>query len=203
MKNVTIDAIQDQCPVPVIKAKKALEELGGPGVVEIRVGNQVAVENLKRLAASLSRPADISELGGGITTVRIAVDAPLSPAAAAAPLPACPTGSGTVVAIGSQTMGQGDDELGAVLMKGFIYALTQLDPAPATVLLFNGGAHLSVQGSPALPDLQTLAAGGTEILTCGTCLNHYGLTEQLAVGQVTNMYAIVEKLAGASLVIRP
>ena len=42
-----------------------------------------------------------------------------------------------------------------------------------------------------------------EILTCGTCLNHYGLTEELAVGSVTNMYAIVEKLAGAGKVVKP
>ena len=42
-----------------------------------------------------------------------------------------------------------------------------------------------------------------EILTCGTCLNFYGLTDKLAVGRVTNMYDIVEKLAGAAQVIRP
>ena len=32
---------------------------------------------------------------------------------------------------------------------------------------------------------------GVEILTCGTCLNFYGLTEKLAVGGVTNMYVII------------
>ena len=42
-----------------------------------------------------------------------------------------------------------------------------------------------------------------EILTCGTCLNHYGLKEQLAVGEVTNMYAIVEKMAAADRILRP
>jgi hypothetical protein len=51
--------------------------------------------------------------------------------------------------------------------------------------------------------LKTLEAQGVEILTCGTCLNFYELTEKLSVGTVTNMYEITEKMAGARLVIRP
>ena len=100
-------------------------------------------------------------------------------------------------------MGQGDGELGAVLMKGFLFALGQLPELPRTVLFYNGGARLTVEGSDSLEDLRTLEAQGVEILTCGTCLSFYGLTEKLAVGGVTNMYSIVEKLAGASRVIRP
>ena len=100
-------------------------------------------------------------------------------------------------------MGNGDEVLGKILMKGFIYALTQLPKLPETVLLYNGGAHLSCEGSEALEDLKKLDREGVEILTCGTCLNHYGITEQLAVGRVTNMYEIVEKQADASKIIRP
>ena len=71
------------------------------------------------------------------------------------------------------------------------------------MLFYNGGARLTCQGSESLEDLKSLEAQGVEILTCGTCLNHYGLAEALAVGSVTNMYAIVEKLAGAAKVIKP
>ncbi|MEG2350447.1 MAG: DsrE family protein, partial [Hungatella sp.] len=74
---------------------------------------------------------------------------------------------------------------------------------PETILLYNAGAKLSAEGSEALPDLKLLEAQGVEILTCGTCLNHYGLSEKLAVGSVTNMYVIAEKLMGAFRVIRP
>ena len=88
-------------------------------------------------------------------------------------------------------------------MKGFVYALTQLDEAPATVLLYNGGAKLSCEGADTVEDLKVLAQNGTEILTCGTCLNHYGLADKLAVGSVTNMYAIAETMANAGKVIRP
>ena len=44
---------------------------------------------------------------------------------------------------------------------------------------------------------------GCEILTCGTCLDHYGIKDQLAVGEVTNMYVIVEKMEQAVRVVRP
>ena len=99
--------------------------------------------------------------------------------------------------------GKRDDELGRQLMKGFLYAQTQLDVLPDTVLLYNGGAKLSAEGSQSVEDLRSLEAQGVEILTCGTCLNFYGLSEKLAVGNVTNMYDIAEKLSGASSVIRP
>lgn len=71
------------------------------------------------------------------------------------------------------------------------------------MLLYNGGAKLSVEGAETVNDLRLLAENGTEVLTCGTCLNHYGLTDRLAVGEVTNMYVIAEKLSGAGKVIRP
>ena len=64
-------------------------------------------------------------------------------------------------------------------------------------------AAVTCEGSASLEDLQKLESLGVEILTCGTCLNHYGLTEQLRVGGVTNMYVIVEKQMQATKVVRP
>ena len=103
-----------------------------------------------------------------------------------------------VVVISSREMGQGDPALGTLLMKGFIYALTQQDVLPETILLYNGGAFLSCEGSDNLEDLKTLEAQGVEILTCGTCLNHYGIGDRLRVGSVTNMYEIAERMTGGS-----
>lgn len=88
-------------------------------------------------------------------------------------------------------------------MKGFIFALTQQDELPSTILFYNGGAKLTCEDAPTLEDLKSLEACGVEILTCGTCLNHYGLTEKLQVGSVTNMYAIAEKMTQASLIVKP
>mgnify|MGYP000470503497 CR=1 FL=1 len=100
----------------------------------------------------------------------------------------------TVVVIANDKMGEGSEELGKTLLKAFTFALTQQDNLPKTILFYNGGASLTCEGSPMLEDLKTLEAEGVEILTCGTCLNFYGLTEKLAVGGVTNMYVIAEKM---------
>ena len=109
----------------------------------------------------------------------------------------------TVVAIASDKMGEGAEELGKTLLKAFVFSLTQQDKLPKTILFYNGGAHLTCAGSPMLDDLKALEAEGVEILTCGTCLNFYGLTEQLAVGGVTNMYVIAEKMLTAGNVVKP
>ena len=109
----------------------------------------------------------------------------------------------TVVVISADHMGEGDEVLGKILLKGFLFALTQQEMLPKTVLFYNGGAAVTCEGSASLEDLQKLESLGVEILTCGTCLNHYGLTEQLRVGGVTNMYVIVEKQMQATKVVRP
>ena len=87
--------------------------------------------------------------------------------------------------------------------QSLLFAVSQLPRLPRTVLFYNGGAKLTVEGSESLEDLRNMEAQGVEILTCGTCLNFYGLAEKLAVGGVTNMYAIVEALANAGKVIKP
>ncbi len=115
-----------------------------------------------------------------------------------------PAGKGPkVVSIGSDRMGEGSDELGHILMKAFIFALTQQDELPDTLLFYNGGAKLTSEDSPVLDDIKVLAEQGVEVLTCGTCINHYGIADKLAVGGVTNMYVIAEKMLQASVVVKP
>ena len=104
-------------------------------------------------------------------------------------------GDKVVVVISSSKMGEGDDELGSIL--------TQQEKLPSTILFYNGGAFLTCEGAPTLEDLKALEAQGVEILTCGTCLNHYGMTEKLQVGEVTNMYVIAEKMTQAKVVVKP
>lgn len=201
---IRVDAMGDACPIPVVKAKKAIKELGGSGVVEVLVDNPIAVENLTKLAKSLNCTAAAEKKGEAEYCVKITVgEAAAQPEVGGE---ACYVPAGKkriVVAMASGKMGEGNDELGAVLAKGFLFALTQQEQLPEAVLFYNGGATLTTEGSPALEDIRTLEAQGVEILTCGTCLNYYGLSDKLAVGGVTNMYVIVEKLTGADLVIRP
>ena len=139
-------------------------------------------------------------------TVSVTQEAQIpAPAAEEEEAPACAPDArtDTVVVIASDKMGEGAEELGKTLLKAFIFSLTQQDKLPKTILLYNGGAHLTCEGSPMLDDLKALEAEGVEILTCGTCLNFYGLTEKLAVGGVTNMYVIAEKMLNAGNVVKP
>ena len=204
---ITVNAIGDTCPLPVVKAKNAIKELGGAGVVEVKVDNEIAVQNLAKMAKQKgygmkshkisATEYDVTlEIGEGAAATGVA-DIPEECAI-------IPTAQKKiVVAINSARMGHGHDELGTVLMKGFIFALTQQDVLPTTVLFYNGGANLTIEGSASLEDLKNLEAQGVEIMTCGTCLNYYNVADKLAVGEVTNMYAIVEKLTQADLVVMP
>ena len=168
--------------------------------------NEIAVQNLQRMASGHRLTARAEKLDEGRFAVTIEVT---DITAGAAPLEepeltCAPDARGDfLVAVDTDVMGRGSDELGRTLMKGFLFAVSQLPVLPKTVLFYNGGARLTVEGSASLEDLKNMEAQGVEILTCGTCLNHYGLTDKLAVGGVTNMYTIVEKLAGAGKVVKP
>lgn len=205
MKTIVVNAVGEQCPIPVVKATRALREMTEPGLLEVHVDNEIAVQNLTRMAAGHKLAARSEKLGEKEFVVTMEVTDPAGETPLEEPPLVCaPDQRGNlVVAVDSAVMGRGSDELGKALMKGFFFAVSQLPELPRTMLFYNGGAHLTCRGSDSLEDLKNLEAQGVEILTCGTCLNHYGLTEELAVGGVTNMYAIVEKLAGAGKVIKP
>jgi len=106
-----------------------------------------------------------------------------------------------VVAVSSDQMGRGDDELGQVLIRSFLHTLGEVEPAPDVLILFNNGVKLAVEGSAALEDLGRLESGGVRILLCGTCLGHFGLKDRVAVGEISNMYAISETMLGAARVV--
>lgn len=211
-----IDARGKTCPLPVIEAKKALEAAENGTKIEVLVDNEIAVQNLRKLAVQKKYPVTSQKIREGCylvemtrsetdgnnvshgfeNSVKISMETPED-------CSCMPVQGKMVVVLASDEMGHGDPVLGRVLMKGFIYALTEQQRLPDTVLLYNGGARLSCEGSDSLEDLKKLEEQGTEILTCGTCLNHYGLTEKLAVGSVTNMYQIAETLTEAAKVVKP
>ena len=203
MEIVKVDALGLACPLPVVKTIKALEALTGPATVETHVDNETAVQNVTRLARGKGFPVRGEKLAEDhfVITIEAGKAAEQAEEAPAACVP--DRRSNTVIAVTSDAMGRGSDELGRQLMKGFLYAVSQLEELPRTILFYNGGAKLTTEGSLSLEDLKSLEAQGVQILTCGTCLNYYGLTEKLAVGGVTNMYSIVETLAGADKVIKP
>lgn len=222
---ITINAIGDTCPIPVVKTKKAIEKLEKPDTVETLVDNEIAVENLKKMASQMGFAVSDSKINSGYS-VKITVDdidkindnkmsVTNAKVTSEAKANSIKTGADDmvscniknsgekVVVIKSEFMGDGDNELGKVLIKGFIYALSQQDELPQTMLFYNGGAKITSEGSESIEDLKALEEKGVKIFTCGTCLNYYGLTEKLCVGEATNMYEITKKMTEASLIVCP
>ena len=204
MSHIVVNCMGDQCPIPVVKTLKALAAMTEPGTLEIHVDYEVPVQNLSRFAADRKLPVTAEKLDDKHYVVRMEVAEPKA-AAAKQETPGCiPDLRGdTVIAIASECMGNGDDQLGATLMKGFIYAVSQQEELPSAMLFYNSGAKLTAEGAVTVEDLKILEAQGVEILTCGTCANFFGLEGKQAVGSITNMYVIVEKLTAADKVIRP
>lgn len=98
-------------------------------------------------------------------------------------------------------IGSGDEELGALLMKNFLYAVARDSATPECVMLMNGGVRLACEGSASLDDLRILAEKGVGIRVCGTCLDFLGLKERLAVGEVGSMVEGVGNLLGDDQVV--
>jgi selenium metabolism protein YedF len=191
----TIDCRGFACPKPVIMTKKELEAIT-EGEIEVIVDNQAARENVSRLFKSQGLEPKSEEKEGlyyisaekktGCSCEDMNFDTDVRP----------------VILVASEFLGAGDDKLGSMLMKSYMYALTESDVKPKTMLFLNGGVKLTTEGSDSLESIKTLESQGVEIMSCGTCLDFYGLKEKLAVGQVTNMYSIVEKTNGSSNTIR-
>ncbi len=201
-----IDCMGMACPLPVINAKKAIESFTEDGTLSVKVDNETAVENLTRLGEHNGFAVTSEKNGEKEYTVVMQVKAA---AAGKAEVPAeavscaLPAKGGKVVVLSANTMGSGDEQLGKKLMKAFIFALTNQDEAPEKVICYNSGAYLTTEDPDTIKDLKSLEEAGTVVMTCGTCLDFYGLKEKLQVGIVSNMYDIVEAQMQAGLIIRP
>ena len=200
-----IDCKGMACPLPVVNAKKAAEELNAGDVLTVLVDNEIAVQNLTRFAEHKgfgvsAEKKDDKEYAVIMTLSGTATEEAKEEAVA------CVMDSrrkGMLVVLSANVMGAGDAKLGTSLMKAFVFALTKQDQLPDTILCYNTGAYLSCEGADTLEDLKLLESEGVTILTCGTCLDFYGLKEKLAVGSVTNMYDIVERMENAAQIIKP
>lgn len=190
---VKVDAIGQVCPVPIIMTKNALKDIE-EGQVEVSIDNRISLENLQKMSKEMGYDYTVEESGDifkiVINKMRESVELRESE-------------ENTVVVIDSLHMGKGDVELGRILMKGFIYTLSEIEELPKTILFYNEGVKLAIEGAESLQDLKSLEERGVEILSCGTCLNFYGITEKLRVGSVTNMYTILERQMKATRVIKP
>lgn len=191
--SIKVDARGLACPKPVINTKKELDKLT-EGVVVTTVDNTIAKENLFKLANSLKCEVSVIREEDDEIDVQIIK----GEASAEVEVENNEELSDQVVLITSDKMGSGNDELGKVLIKGFIYTLTETKPYPKSVVLVNGGVTLSTENEATIENLKILEEKGVTVISCGTCLDYYDLKDKLQAGSVSNMYDIVETLKSAS-----
>ena len=193
------------CPLPVVNAKKAAEELNSGDVLTVLVDNEIAVQNLTRFAEHKGFGVSAEKKADREYAVIMTISGAVAEETREEEI-ACVMDSrrkGMLVVLSGNVMGTGDAKLGTSLMKAFVFALTKQDQLPDTILCYNTGAYLTCAGADTLEDLKLMESEGVTILTCGTCLDFYGLKEKLAVGGITNMYDIVERMENAAQVIKP
>lgn len=192
------------CPEPVMRCRDWLISDRG-SALEVLVDNAAAVENVSVFLSGRGWTVTSRQEGDSVWRLS-AVKGESSTPDPGASADACPTRGPTsarvLVFIPTETLGRGDDGLGARLMVNFLGSLPELGPDLWRIVLVNGGVKLSA-GGPALEKLRALEAAGVSILVCGTCLEHYGLLKSRQVGSTTNMLDIVTSLHLADKVIRP
>lgn len=192
---IQIDARGLACPKPVIKTKKELDNIE-EGIVIVTVDNNIAKQNILKLSNSLNCESRIIKEEKDLISIEIKKgDNVIIEEQIKDEL------DNKCIFISSNKMGNGNDELGEILMKGFMYTLTESKPYPKSILLVNSAVKLSTENYDTVQNLKILEESGVEILSCGTCLDYYGLKESIKVGSITNMYTIVDIMKNSSQTI--
>ncbi|MCI5997721.1 MAG: sulfurtransferase-like selenium metabolism protein YedF [Peptoniphilaceae bacterium] len=187
------------CPQPLILTKKEVENSNEKDFLVI-VDNETAVSNLEKFAKNSNLSFNFEKKSENEFHIFITKN---ENSTLKNPEEFCQISdmSQTVIAVSKDFMGNGSEQLGKILIKGFIYTVSEYEKLPKTMIFFNAGVKLTTEGSPCIDDLKKLEEKGVEIISCGTCLDYYELKEKLLVGQVSNMYTIYETLFNSSKVI--
>jgi selenium metabolism protein YedF len=201
-----VDTKGQLCPAPLIAAKKALRETAEGETFKVLTDNQTSFDNLCRFLKDNGAGFQIDKSEGVWTmTVTSASGDNVGTNVEEYCTPAIShfEKGNYVVAITSDKMGDGDDELGYLLISNFIKALKDLDRLPQHIVFYNKGVTLAVKSSPVIEHLKDLEKMGVEIHLCSTCVNHYKIENIVAAGTLSNMYSIAEILVSAGNIVRP
>jgi selenium metabolism protein YedF len=190
-----IDCRSMACPQPVLTTKKTMEESEDKEFILI-VDNSASRDNVERFAQSQGAMVDVEKKGNDFFLH-------IQKKGACELAGSVPKVNKVVVYINSNLLGIGEEALGTILMRAFLKTLLDLRPIPAKLIFINSGVRLTTEGSEVIETLNGISEKGVEILSCGTCLDFYGLKEKLKVGVISNMYDIAQSLLEADRLIRP
>ncbi|MFO8112952.1 MAG: sulfurtransferase-like selenium metabolism protein YedF [Desulfosalsimonadaceae bacterium] len=197
-----IDARNLACPGPVLLTRDVLEK-EKPSKVNVIVNNDASRQNVARFLQSVGYAVSDKAMGadfhvtgtGGSQETGMPEEAPDSVFSDEGPA------RRILVLITTDRMGYGDDSLGQKLMANFIRTLKEFGPDLWRLVLLNSGVKHAIASSDLVDVLQNLENDGVKIMVCGTCLEHYGLSEAKQAGETTNMLDIVTAMHLADKVI--
>ena len=195
------------CPAPLIKTRQGLTEAAPDEAVQVIIDNRTSLGNVRRYLSDNKLTFTVREEGElAYVTVTRGENTEMSTNEEeyCAPEVATPTlRRNMVVAVTSEKMGSGDDDLGTRLIVTFFRTLVMVEPAPASVVFYNSGVKLAMDDSPVLESLKELVSKGTSVYLCTTCINHFGIKHRLPVGSFSDMFQILNLLNDADHIIRP
>lgn len=188
-----IDCRGLRCPQPVINTKKYFDSIV-VGTATVIVDNEISKINVCKLAENNLFTHEFTQ-ANDLYYIKITKENNI-----------CENKSDTnktfTIVVSTENLGNGDDKLGALLMKSYLFALSESDKIPTDMLFLNSGVKLTTKGSDSLNSLKKLVERGTSITCCGTCLDFYNLKDNLAIGEIGNMYTIVEKMNSSNMTIK-
>jgi selenium metabolism protein YedF len=201
-----VDTKGQKCPVPIIEMKKALRASQKGETFIILTDNQTAFSNISRFLNDNKIMFTVSEKNGEWTfNITNETGENITTAAedyCSAPIVHFEKGD-FIIVFTSDKMGDGDDDLGHLLISNFIKAIKDLDRLPQKLIFYNKGVTLATKNSPVIEHLMDLEKMGVELILCATCVNYYALEESIGTGTLSNMYTIAEIMSSAGHIIRP
>jgi selenium metabolism protein YedF len=150
-----IDCCDLACPEPVLRTKKALEELENNSILEVVVNSVSSIENIKRFASKQGYESRVEEGLNGKSTVIIikGYECAIIPAKEENFL-------NKTVFVKSDKIGEG--ELGKILMKSFLKTILEFKTLPKNIVFVNEGVFLTTkeENSDLIENLKKLEKRG-------------------------------------------
>ena len=187
-----VDARKKACPQPVIMTKKEADE--GAEEITVIVDNETAKLNVTKFGSQLKYTvtAEDKEDGTYILLKKSAESKEQSEKISKI------QDKNIGYLITTDKLGKGSEDLGRILMKSFLFTLSETKPYPDFLIFLNSGVKLAAEGSESIDDLMKLKEGSVEIVSCGTCLDFFEIKSKLRVGSVSNMYDIVDMISNST-----
>lgn len=201
-----VDTKGQLCPAPLIATKRALKETQVAESFQVLTDNQTSLNNLMRFLKDNKTEFNVNADGGVWTltiTKGVVEETQTRPEDYCTPVIPHFSQGNFIIAFSSDKMGEGDDELGHLLITNFIKAVKDLDVLPGKMVFYNKGVALGSDDSPVVEHLREIEKMGVGLLLCATCVKYYSLEEKVNIGSLSNMFEIAQAMASTGNVIKP